>query len=141
MTASEYNASIHLQATLHCIVWLFFSCRFLLPPPHVVLPFTTVNAWNMTGCEYDTPLWLLMSCSTPYDSTYPIRVLCFLLMTNDCFLLPPLLSLLEVNELVNIVMLLLEHVLHYAALVCTITHKVCFVSSDSNCKDFIYISM
>ena len=42
-------------------------------------------------------------------------------MTNDCFLL----SLLEVNDLVHIVMLLYEHILHYAALVCAISHTVC----------------
>ena len=52
MTESEYNASIHLQVTLHCIVWLLLNCRFLLPPPHVVLSFTIGNAWNMTGSEY-----------------------------------------------------------------------------------------
>ena len=72
MTVGEYNASIHLQATLCCIVWLLLSCRFLLPPPHVVLPFKTGNVWNMAVCEYNAPIhlqvtlhcivWLLLSC-------------------------------------------------------------------------------
>ena len=72
MTASECIAFIHQQVTLRCIVWLLSSCRFLLPPPHVVLPFTTGNAWNMTASEYNAcihlqvtlrcSVWLLLSC-------------------------------------------------------------------------------
>ena len=55
-------------------------------------------------------------------------------MTNDCFLRPPLLSLLEVNELVNIMMLLHEHVLHYAALACAISHTVCSLAVIATAK-------
>ena len=73
MTVCEYNASIHLQVTWCCIVWLLLSCHFFLPPPNVVLPFTlTGNVWNMTASEYiaSIPLqvtvrcivWLLLSC-------------------------------------------------------------------------------
>ena len=72
MTGSEYNAFIHLQVTLHFIVWLLWKCRFLLSPPHVVLPFTTGNAWNMTASEYKASIhlqvtlccivWLLLTC-------------------------------------------------------------------------------
>ena len=72
MTGCEYNASINLQVTLRFIVWLLLSCRFLLPRPHVVLPFTTGNAWNMTASEYNASIhlqvtlrcivWLLLSC-------------------------------------------------------------------------------
>ena len=38
MIESEYNASIHLQVTLCCIVWLLLSCRFLLPPLMLFFP-------------------------------------------------------------------------------------------------------
>ena len=58
MTASEYNASIHLQVTLRCIAWLLLSCCVLLPLPHVVLPLTTGFALNMTVGEYNASIHL-----------------------------------------------------------------------------------
>ena len=58
MTESEYNTSFQLQVTLRYIVWLLLSCHLLLPPPHVVLPFTTGNTWKMTGSEYNASIHL-----------------------------------------------------------------------------------
>ena len=85
MTGSEYNASIHLQVTLFCIVWFLLSCRFLLPSP-LVLPITTGNAWNMTASEYNASIYLQVTLRC---------IVCLLLCF--CFLLSPPLVVLPIT--------------------------------------------
>ena len=59
-------------------MWLILSYRFLHPPPHVVLSFTTGNAWNMTGSEYNASIHLQVA----------LRCIVWLILSYR-FLLPP----------------------------------------------------
>ena len=66
MTGSEYNASIHLQVTMHCIVWLLFSCRFLLP----LLMFFSSSQLGMHGT------WQVVSVMHPFICKWHCIALC-----------------------------------------------------------------